>query len=90
MKTNDIYFYALTRLQKLKVNQLGRVQDFAPNNPALFVQVVKHLICAGWCEYEFTNDYSAIKRLDLPDFARDYFKKMQMELEQGKSILENS
>ncbi|MFE2860946.1 hypothetical protein [Sphingobacterium multivorum] len=90
MKTNDIYFYTLTKLRKLKVNQLGRVQDFAPNNPSLFVQVVKQLICAGWCEYEFTNDYSAIKRLDLPDFARDYFKKMQMELDEKIVVSENS
>lgn len=80
MKTNDIYLYTLSRLKKLNINQLGRVKDFAPNNPDLFIQVVKQLICAGWCEYEFTNDYSAIKRLDLPEFARDYFRKMQEDL----------
>lgn len=90
MKTNDIYFYTLTKLQKLKINQLGRVKDFAPNNPSLFVQVVKQLICAGWCEYEFTDDYSAIKRLDLPDFARDYFKSMQKELNVEKTVSKNS
>lgn len=37
-------------------------------------EAVKQLIDAGWVEYEFTNDYSGVRRLDLPDYARTYFK----------------
>lgn len=42
-------------------------------------EAVKQLIEAGWCEYEFTNDYSGVRRLDLPDFARTYFKNYNNE-----------
>lgn len=71
----DIYFESLVKLKMLKVNQWGRVRDFAPKNQEIFVQIVKGLIRAGWSEYEFNDDYTAIKRLDMPDFARDYLKE---------------
>ncbi|MGJ1360639.1 hypothetical protein ACR79B_04865 [Sphingobacterium spiritivorum] len=37
---------------------------------------VMKLIDAGWSEYEFTNDYKNVKRLKLPDYAKDYLQKI--------------
>lgn len=42
-------------------------------------EAIKQLINAGWSEYEFTDDYSGVRRLDLPDHARTYFKKLKNE-----------
>ena len=75
----DAYKVALDRLRKLNRNQYGKVKDFAPNNPELFIQIVKGLIRAGYCEYEFSDDYTAVKRLDLPDHATDYFDELKVK-----------
>lgn len=40
-----------------------------------FKEVVKQLIDMGYREYEFSDDYTAIRRLDLPDFAIKFFKE---------------
>ncbi|GEM_PF-2935627 len=44
------------------------------------------LIDSGWSEYEFTDStYTAVRRLDLPDFARGYFKELRNTInEQSK------
>src|SRR5690606_1405537 len=75
----DIDKLVLLRLQKIPIGVSVKVSDIAKRDPSGFVQAVKRLIRAGWCEYEFTNDYSGVKRLDLPDFARDYFQKLKDE-----------
>lgn len=88
--SKDPYWWVLNELRKIPINKRVFISDFEVKDKGLLVQIVKQLICAGWCEYEFTNDYSAIKRLDLPDFARDYFKKMQMELDEKIIVSDNS
>lgn len=40
-----------------------------------FKEVVIQLIDLGYREYEFSNDYSAVKRLNLPDYAIKFFKE---------------
>ena len=50
-----------------------------------FRKAIMTLIEAGWCEYEFTNDYRGVRRLDLPDFARGYYKELRnIKNEQSK------
>lgn len=69
----------LKKLQEIPIGSVVPIQLLAKRDPDGFSKGVKRLICSGWCEYEFTNDYSAIKRLDLPEFARTYFKKLANE-----------
>ncbi|EFK57387.1 hypothetical protein U0038_17375 [Sphingobacterium spiritivorum] len=42
---------------------------------SLKIAVMK-LIDAGWTEYEFTEDFKYVKRLKLPDYAKDYLQKI--------------
>jgi len=69
----DLELIVLTRLKKLKIGESLVIDEVAKRNPKGFIEVVKRLIRCGWSEYEFSNDYKMVKRLDLPDFARDYF-----------------
>lgn len=58
----DHYATVLHELQKLKVGQRYRIRDLAKKNPELFIQIVKHLIEAGWNEFYFSNDYKEVIR----------------------------
>lgn len=70
----DPWAKALTILQKLKPGQWLKIRDVAKNKPDFFRQVVKQLIRAGYSEYEFNDDYTEIRRTDLPDYARNFFR----------------
>lgn len=77
----------LIRLQKIPTGATVRIDTIAKKDPSGFVAAVKRLICSGWSEYEFTNDYSAIRRLDLPNYARDYFKTLRDEYTKKTSTI---
>ena len=66
--------------QTVKLSLLTKKKD----GESALREAIMTLIDAGWCEYEFTNDYSGVRRLDLPDFAKDYFKQLEKEYEQIK------
>ena len=72
----DVLFSALQVIKKIPVGGTLLVSIAAKRNPSLFIWAVKKLIDAGWKEFEFTNDYKAIKRLDLPNHAIDYFNAL--------------
>lgn len=74
--------YTLGILQKLRRRQYLKIKDHATRDPAKFIEIVKSLIDIGFCEYEFSNDYKEVRRLDLPDYAIDYFTKLKLEYEQ--------
>ena len=69
----------LKKLSTIQIGEAIKVSILAKKDPVGFCQAVKRLIRAGWCEYEFTNDYTAVRRLDLPDFARAFFNKLKDE-----------
>jgi len=69
----------LKKLSTIKIGETIKVSILAKKDPVGFSQAVKRLIRAGWCEYEFSNDYTAVRRLDLPDFARAFFNKLKDE-----------
>jgi uncharacterized protein (DUF736 family) len=69
----------LKKLSTIKIGETIKVSDLAKKDPDGFIQAVKRLIRAGWSEYEFSNDYLSVRRLDLPDFARAFFKKLKDE-----------
>ncbi len=69
----------LKKLMTIKVGDTIAISKLATKDPKGFSDGVKRLIRSGWCEYEFSNDYSAIRRLDLPDFASDHFKTLRNE-----------
>lgn len=76
----DLELLVLTKLRKLEIGGRLVVADVAKRDPDGFINVVKRLISCGWSEYEFSNDYKEVKRLDLPDFARDYYREQSMAL----------
>jgi len=76
----DLELIVLTKLKKLKIGETLVIKEVAKINPSGFIEVVKRLIRCGWSEYEFSNDYKMVKRLDLPDFARDWFLEQSLEL----------
>lgn len=55
-------------LNQIPVGGKTLVSVEAKKNPKLFIESVKKLIDLGYTEFEFTNDYTAVKRLDKPDF----------------------
>ncbi len=69
----------LKKLMTINIGDTIDISKLAPKDPSGFSSGVKRLIRSGWCEYEFSNDYSAIRRLNLPDFASDYFKTFRNE-----------
>lgn len=69
----------LIRLQRIPIGQTVLISEMAKKDPDGFIQATKRLIRSGWSEYEFTNDYDGVRRLDLPDFARDFFRKLKNE-----------
>lgn len=71
-------------LQQMKQGQYLKIKDVARRSPDKFIEIVKSLIDMGYCEYEFTNDYREVRRMHLPDFAIDYFIKLNREYEQTK------
>lgn len=73
----DVLAVTLKILQRIPRGGMTLVKVEAKKNPKLFVESVKKLIDTGYSEYEFSEDYTAIKRLDLPDFARFSFWKKQ-------------
>ena len=75
----DFDKFVLKRLSQIPVGAVIKVRDMAKKDPIGFSNSVKRLIACGWSEYEFTDDYSAVRRLNLPDYARDYFKKLRNE-----------
>jgi hypothetical protein len=76
----DLEFLVLTKLRKLEIGGKLIVAEVAKRDPEGFIKVVQKLISCGWSEYEFSNDYKEVKRLDLPDFARDYYREQSMAL----------
>lgn len=81
---NEIQQITLSILQKLKIGQYLKVRTIAKRDPDKFRQIVKQLIDFGYSEYEFTDDYSEIRRLDLPNYAKDYFTQLKKDYEQSK------
>ena len=71
----DLELLVLTKLRKLEIGGKLVISEVAKRNPDGFINVVKRLISCGWSEYEFSNDYKEVKRLYLPDFARDYYRE---------------
>ena len=69
----------LIRLQRIPIGQTVLISEMAKKDPNGFIQATKRLVRSGWSEYEFTNDYDGVRRLDLPDFARDFFRKLKNE-----------
>lgn len=74
----DPWARALSILQKLKPGQWLKIRDAAKHKPEFFKEIVKQLIKAGWSEYEFNEDYTEIRRIDLPDYARGWFSRQRM------------
>ena len=56
------------------------MSEVAKRDPKGFIKVIKRLISCGWSEHEFSNDYKEVKRLDLPYFARDYYREQSKVL----------
>lgn len=86
----DLELIVLNRLRKLEKGESLTVREVAKRNPDGFIEVVKRLIRCGWCEYEFSNDYSMVKRLDLPEFARNWFREQRTALKLNKNETELS
>lgn len=82
--SRDIYLWVLNELRKIPIGSRRFMSDFEVNDKGLLIEIIKTLIRTGWSEYELTNDYSAIKRLDLPNYAKDYFTKLRKDYEQSK------
>ncbi len=76
----DLELLVLTKLRKLDIGEKLIIGDVAKKDPKGFIEVVKRLIRSGWCEYEFSDDYREVKRLDLPEFARDWFREQSRAL----------
>ena len=76
----DLELLVLTKLRKLEIGGKLVVAEIAKRDPEGFIKLVKRLISCGWSEYEFSNDYTEVKRLDLPDFARDYYREQSRAL----------
>ena len=77
-------------IQQLRIGQHLKIKKIAKNDPSKFIQLVKELIDIGYCEYEFSNDYEDVKRLNLPEYAKDYFTKLNLDYEQSKQNIEPS
>ncbi|WP_099368101.1 hypothetical protein [Sphingobacterium sp. 1.A.4] len=81
---NEVQQVTLDILQKLRIGQYLKVRSIAKKDPEKFRDTVKQLIDFGYSEYEFTNDYTEIRRLDLPNYAKDYFTQLRNYYEQNK------
>lgn len=68
-------------LQQLRIGQYLKISIIARRDPAKFIMIVKELIDLGFSEYEFTKDYKEVKRLDLPEYAKDFFTKLYQDYE---------
>lgn len=77
MKHNEHQQKALSLLSRIRVGEAWPVSKLItrPGGENAFTNVVKQLIDLGYKEYEFSDDYSAVKRLDLPDYAINFFKE---------------
>lgn len=75
----DFDSLVLKRLNQIPLGLIVEVGEMAKKDPVGFSESVKCLIRSGWSEYEFTNEYNAIRRLPLPDYASNYFKKLNHE-----------
>ncbi|MCW8311655.1 hypothetical protein K7A41_10500 [Sphingobacterium sp. InxBP1] len=76
----DLELLVLTKLKKLEIGGRLIIAEVAKRDPEGFINVIKRLISCGWSEYEFSNDYTEVKRLDLPDFARDWYREQTKAL----------
>jgi|GEM_PF-643084 len=76
----DLELLVLTKLRKLEIGGRLVVAEVAKRDPEGFINVIKRLISCGWSEYEFSDDYTEVKRLDLPDFARDWYREQTKAL----------
>lgn len=76
----DLELLVLTKLKKLEIGAKLVIAEVAKRDPEGFINVIKRLISCGWSEYEFSNDYTEVKRLDLPDFARDWYREQTKAL----------
>lgn len=78
IKRADPLAKALLIVKKIQVGETRLLSELATKKggEAALREAVKQLIDAGWVEYEFTNDYTSVRRLDLPDYARTYFKNL--------------
>ncbi len=76
----DLELLVLTKLKKLEIGGRLIIAEVAKKDPEGFIKVIKRLISCGWSEYEFSNDYKEVKRLDLPDFARDWYREQKKAL----------
>lgn len=74
---------ALSMLQELKPGQWLKIREAAKHKPEFFRETVKQLINAGWSEYEFNDDYMEIRRLDLPNYAREFYQHERLLLNIG-------
>lgn len=45
-----------------------------PGGEHALIEAIKELIDFGFIEYEFSNDYTSVKRLNLPPYAIKYIK----------------
>lgn len=59
---------ALKKLQEIDIGGKMPISFFAKKNPEYFIEQVKNLIDKGYIEYEFSNDYKFVKRLNMCNF----------------------
>lgn len=63
----------MTEHQKICFNKLSAIpkgcalsiSDIAKNSPDYFISLVKQIIDMGYGQFEFSNDYTQVKHLDI-------------------------
>lgn len=85
-KSNDPLAKALAIVKRIPLGETRTLTQLITKKggESALREAIKRLITCGWSEYEFTDDYSAVRRLPLPDYARDYFKKLRNEYTNSK------
>ncbi len=66
---------ALSLIKNIGIRERMPISDLAPNNPDYFTKLVKELIDMGYKEYEFSDCYNFVKRLDMCTFGILEFDK---------------
>lgn len=78
----------LAIIQQLKPYQRLKVRDIAKSNPEKFIELVKSLIDLGFIEYEFTDDYTALKRLNMSNFGIKELNELKQMFDKKSQLLD--
>ena len=78
---NDALYKALQIVRKIPIGETKLLSELVTKKggESFLMEAVKRLIDSGWIEYEFTNDYTGLKRLNLPEHAKEYLKTIYNE-----------